>query len=117
MAPDEAKSAMSPDGRDTLLDAPAAPAAGHDRLVDATPSIVPLDEPEQTHESFPQAGCGALVLGGSHGALAVARSLGRHDVPVWFVSDDNVLARLSRYARKSLSWPGPNATGAADFLL
>jgi D-aspartate ligase len=117
MAPDEAKSAMSPDGRDTLLDRPADPAAGHDRLVDAAPSIAPLEEPEQTYDPFPQAGCGALVLGGSHGALAVARSLGRHGVPVCFVSDDNVLARLSRYARKSLSWPGPNATGAADFLL
>jgi D-aspartate ligase len=58
-----------------------------------------------------------LVLGGSHGALAVVRSLGRHGIPVWFASDDNVLARLSRFTRKGLSWPGPNAAGAADFLL
>src|SRR5262249_47048018 len=72
---------------------------------------------EETHETFPQKGCGALVLGGSHGALAVVRSLGRHGIPVWFASDDTVLTRLSRFVRRTLWWPGPNASEAADFLL
>ena len=102
---------------DALLDAPAPPAADHDRFVDSAPTIAPTDAPKETQEIFPQQGCGALVLGGSHGALAVVRSLGRHGIPVWFASDDNMLAELSRYARKGLSWPGPNAAGAADFLL
>jgi predicted ATP-grasp superfamily ATP-dependent carboligase len=104
---------MRPDGLDALLDAPAPPAADDDHLFDSEPTIAP----KETHETCPREGCGALVLGGSHGALAVVRSLGRHGIPVWFASDDNVLARLSRYARKGLSWPGPNAAGAADFLI
>jgi predicted ATP-grasp superfamily ATP-dependent carboligase len=107
---------MPPDRLDMLLD-PPAPAAEHDHLLDTAPSIVPIEGVAETPEAFPQKGCGALVLGGSHGALAVVRSLGRHGIPVWFASDDNVLPRLSRFTRKGLSWPGPNAAGAADFLL
>ena len=107
---------MRPDRLDILLDPPAA-AAEHDHLVDMAPSIAPIEGVAEIPEVFPQQGCGALVLGGSHGALAVVRSLGRHGIPVWFASDDNVLAMLSRFTRKGLSWPGPNAAGAADFLL
>ncbi|MBV8827281.1 MAG: ATP-grasp domain-containing protein, partial [Hyphomicrobiales bacterium] len=105
---------MRPDGSDALLDLPGAVPTGAGGSAGSSPSIAPIEE---TNEPFPQTGCGALVLGGSHGALAVARSLGRHDIPVWFASDDNRLARLSRFVRKGLSWPGPNAAGAADFLL
>jgi len=99
-----------------LAEAPPLP-ADLDHFVDAAPSIAPLDGPEQTPEPFPQAGCGALVLGGSHGALAVVRSLGRHGIPVWCASNETVLTRLSRFTRKGLRWPGPNAENAADFLL
>ncbi|MBV8777301.1 MAG: hypothetical protein JO258_08905, partial [Alphaproteobacteria bacterium] len=56
---------------DTLIDAPTPPARDLDHFIGSAPSIAPLDEAEQTHERFPHAGCGALVLGGSHGALAV----------------------------------------------
>ena len=116
-APVDAESHMRPDGLAARRDSATPPSAKPDHLVDAAPSIAPLDEAEQIREPFPQAGCGALVLGGSHGALAVVRSLGRHGIPVWFANDDNVLARLSRHARKGLSWPGANDAGAADFLL
>jgi predicted ATP-grasp superfamily ATP-dependent carboligase len=105
---------MRPDGFEVLLDPPGAVPTGAGGSSGSSPSIAPL---EQTNEPFPQTGCGALVLGGSHGALAVARSLGRRDIPVWFASDDNMLSRRSRFVRKGLSWPGPNAPGAADFLL
>jgi D-aspartate ligase len=105
---------MRPDGFDVLLDPPGAIPTGAGGSAGTAPSIAPI---EPTNEAFPHAGCGALILGGSHGALAVARSLGRHGIPVWFASDDNRLARLSRFVRKGLSWPGPNAAGAADFLL
>jgi D-aspartate ligase len=107
---------MRPDALETR-DAPSPPAVERERRVEPPPSIVPFGEPERTNNEFPREGCGALVLGGSHGALAVARSVGRHGIPVWFASDDNVLARLSRFTRKGLAWPGPNAAGAADFLL
>jgi D-aspartate ligase len=105
---------MRPDGLDVLLDPPGAVPTGAGGEVGGAPSIVPI---EQTDEAFPAAGCGALILGGSHGALAVARSLGRYGIPSLFAGDDNILARLSRFVRKGVSWPGPNAAGAADFLL
>lgn len=64
-----------------------------------------------------QAKSGALVLGGAHGALALARSLGRHGIPVWFLTNDHPLARYSRYVERSLTWRGPQDAGALDFLL
>ena len=66
---------MRPDGLDVLLDPPGSIPTGAGGSAGSAPSIAPI---EQTNETFPQAGCGALILGGSHGALAVARSLGRH---------------------------------------
>ena len=103
---------MRPDALETR-DAPSPPAVERERRVELPPSIVPFGEPDRTNNEFPREGCGALVLGGSHGALAVVRSVGRHGIPVWFASDDNVLARFSRFTRKGLAWPGPNAAGAA----
>jgi len=107
---------MRPDSLDVLLDPSATQPARLNDSHESAPSIAPDDEHESAR-AFPQEGCGALVLGGSHGALAVARSLGRNGIPVWFVSDDNMLARLSRFTTKGVSWPGPNADGAADLLL
>ena len=60
---------------------------------------------------------GAIVLGGAHGSLAIARSLGRRGIPVWLVTADNPLASFSRYVARSLHWRGPRADGALDFLL
>jgi D-aspartate ligase len=60
---------------------------------------------------------GALILGGAHGSLAVARSLGRRQIPIWFVTHDHPLTALSRYIKRSFSWPGPDHEGALDFLL
>jgi predicted ATP-grasp superfamily ATP-dependent carboligase len=60
---------------------------------------------------------GALILGGAHGSLAVARSLGRRRIPVWFVTNDHPLAGLSRYVQRRFSWGGPDRQDAVDFLL
>jgi predicted ATP-grasp superfamily ATP-dependent carboligase len=60
---------------------------------------------------------GAVILGGAHGSLEIARSLGRRGIPVWLVTADNPLPGLSRYVEKSLSWPGPRADGAMRFLI
>jgi predicted ATP-grasp superfamily ATP-dependent carboligase len=60
---------------------------------------------------------GAIVLGGAHGSLAIARSLGRHGIPVWLVTAGNPLASFSRYVARSLHWRGPRADDALDFLL
>jgi D-aspartate ligase len=59
---------------------------------------------------------GALILGGAHGSLALARSLGRHGVPVWFVTDDHPIASYSGYVARSFAWAGANAPDALEFL-
>jgi predicted ATP-grasp superfamily ATP-dependent carboligase len=59
---------------------------------------------------------GALVVGGAHGSLALARSLGRHGIPVWYVTDDHPIARYSRYTERSFAWAGPDDEGAIEFL-
>jgi predicted ATP-grasp superfamily ATP-dependent carboligase len=60
---------------------------------------------------------GALIVGGAHGSLAVARSLGRNGIPVWFVTSSHPIAQYSRYTGRSFRWDGPDAGGAFSFLL
>jgi predicted ATP-grasp superfamily ATP-dependent carboligase len=59
---------------------------------------------------------GALILGGAHGSLEIARSLGRRGIPVWLVTSDNPLPTLSRYVARNFSWPGPDWCGAVNYL-
>lgn len=59
---------------------------------------------------------GVLILGGAHGALAVARSLGRKGVPVALVTDDHPLPKLSRYVGRNFDWPGPQSPDAVSWL-
>jgi hypothetical protein len=56
----------------------------------------------------------ALILGGAHGSLAVARSLGRRGIPVWFATHNHPIAKYSRYVARSFEWAGP---GATDWLV
>src|SRR5262249_7030940 len=54
----------------------------------------------------------ALILGGAHGALVIARSLARHGIPVDIVAN-HALPLFSRHIRHRYSWdeagqgPGP----------
>jgi D-aspartate ligase len=49
---------------------------------------------------------GALVIGGNLNGLSIARSLGRHGVPVWVTTPPNIkLASCSRYTLRTLRWP------------
>lgn len=66
------------------------------------------------HQQAPK---GALILGGAHGSLAIARSLGRRGIPVRLVTDDNPLATLSRYVQRSFSWPSSSDKTGGAFLL
>ena len=43
-------------------------------------------------------GVGALVIGGDHSSLAIARSLGRIGIPVYMLEDQRSIATYSRYA-------------------
>ncbi len=71
----------------------------------------------QASTSLPAAGSiGALIVGGAHGSLALARSLGRHGIPVAYLTDDHPIAKYSRYTRESFSWRGADDPGAIEFL-
>lgn len=59
---------------------------------------------------------GVVLLGGAHGALALARSFGRKGIPVILVTDDHPLPRFSRYVGKWFAWPGANDGEAARWL-
>jgi D-aspartate ligase len=74
------------------------------------PSSVPADVPLRH-------GPGALIVGGAHGSLAIARSLGRRGIPVWFVTHDHPIASYSHYVLRRGTWPGPDAKGAAQWLV
>src|SRR5712664_2465848 len=61
---------------------------------------------------------GALVVGGNLNGLSIARSLGRHSVPVWVVSPPNIrLASFSRYTRRTLRWPSGDDETQVEYLL
>lgn len=72
---------------------------------------------ERVEVASPKAAtAGALVIGGAHGSLAVARSLGRRGIPVHLLFDDHPIAKFSRYVQSSSTWPGPNDDGALEHL-
>jgi D-aspartate ligase len=60
---------------------------------------------------------GALILGGAHGSLEIARSLGRRGTPVWLVTDDHPIAKRSRYVARSFSWQGQRDNNALAYLV
>src|SRR5260370_793001 len=61
---------------------------------------------------------GALVLGGNLNGLSIARSLGRHGVPVWVTTSPNIkLAGCSRYTLRTLPWPSGESEGQVTYLL
>jgi D-aspartate ligase len=47
----------------------------------------------------------------------MARSLGRKGIPVWFVTHDHPIASYSSYVLRRGAWPGPDAKGAAQWLV
>lgn len=59
---------------------------------------------------------GAILLGGAHGALALARNFGRNGIPVVLVTDDHPLPAFSRYVQRHFDWPGANSAEAARWL-
>ena len=48
---------------------------------------------------------GALVVGGDYQGLGIARSLGRHGVPVCILDDERSIARFSRYCAHAVTVP------------
>jgi predicted ATP-grasp superfamily ATP-dependent carboligase len=60
---------------------------------------------------------GALIVGGAHGALALARSLGLRGVPVRCIANETLLPVWSRFVTRVPGWPGPASANAIPFLL
>jgi D-aspartate ligase len=56
-------------------------------------------EPLRNHRNCAQA-VGAIVVGGDHPGLAVARSLGRRGIPVYVLDHEHSLSHYSRYVTK-----------------
>jgi predicted ATP-grasp superfamily ATP-dependent carboligase len=59
---------------------------------------------------------GALIIGGAQVSIGLARSLGRHGVPVWILAD-HPLPKFSRYVQRSFVWPGANHASGLSSLL
>jgi D-aspartate ligase len=59
---------------------------------------------------------GALILGGAHGSLAIARSLAPRGIPVDVLSDHR-LAGFSRHVRRRFAWAGPGCGEPLRHLL
>src|SRR5271156_1660892 len=54
---------------------------------------------------------GALIVGGAHVSIGLARSLGRHGIPVWLLAN-HPIPKFSRYVQRS--FPGPRADHDED---
>ena len=65
----------------------------------------------------PEHAPGALVIGGDYKSLGVVRSLGRHGIPVWVLTDEHVLAGWSRYCRRAVPWPAAPEAEQVERLL
>ena len=61
---------------------------------------VPAQAPDR-----PPAGIGAVVLGGDYQGLGIARSLGRHGIPLCVVDDERSIAAASRFTSHRLHVP------------
>src|SRR2546426_12628442 len=60
---------------------------------------------------------GALVIGGDYRSLGTVRSLGRHQIPVWVLVDDHLIAGVSRYAQRRFSWPAADEERQVEYLI
>src|SRR5437870_13863215 len=60
---------------------------------------------------------GALVIGGDYRSLGTVRSLGRHNIPVWVLTDEHLIAGVSRYARRRFRWPQATEEAQAEYLI
>ncbi len=59
---------------------------------------------------------GALIVGGAHVSIAIARSLGRQGVPVWLMAN-HPIPKFSRYVERSFPWPGADhANGVSSII-
>jgi predicted ATP-grasp superfamily ATP-dependent carboligase len=73
-------------------------------------------QPERNSSPADALQTGAILLGGAHGALALARNFGRNGIPVVLVTDDHPLPKFSRYVQRRFDWPGAGAAETPRWL-
>jgi D-aspartate ligase len=56
----------------------------------------------RTGYGAPVRGVGAVVIGGDYQGLGIARSLGRHGIPVCVIDDETSIARASRFVQHAI---------------
>ena len=56
-------------------------------------------------QGLPVGDVGAVVLGGDYQGLGIARSLGRHGIPVCVIDDEMSISRASRFVRDAIRVP------------
>lgn len=54
---------------------------------------------------------GAVILGGDYQGLGIARSLGRHQIPICVIDDEYSITRFSRYTTHAVSVPSLREQG------
>ncbi len=59
---------------------------------------------------------GALIIGGAHGSLAIARSLGQRGIPVWIATGGHPVMRFSRFPAKSIVWSSDEPDAVAKLI-
>ena len=64
-----------------------------------------MDRSFTAYEDPSVSGPGAVVIGGDYRALGIVRSLGRRGIPVLVLTDDHVVAAVSRYTTRRMTWP------------
>src|SRR5882757_1268293 len=65
-----------------------------------------LDVPgEKAGDALRKSSVGALVIGGDHPGLAVARSLGSRGIPVYILEDQLSICSYSKYVTKVIRVP------------
>lgn len=64
----------------------------------------------------PHATPGALVVGGAHVSIGVARSLGRYGIPVWLLAN-HPIPTFSRYVQRSFDWPGADHENGVSSII
>ena len=68
------------------------------------------------HSGHPHGSPGALIVGGAHVSIGMARSLGRHGIPVWLLAS-HPIPKFSRYVQRSFPWPGAgHENGVASII-
>jgi D-aspartate ligase len=69
--------------------------------------VIPSAPPaaRQDGPGLPDRDVGAVILGGDYQGLGIARSLGRHGVPVCVIDDEISISRASRFVRDTVRVP------------